>query len=356
MKKQQVILVTGVSDYWGMRVAKRLLAEPAVHVIGVDAKAPQDAPDGLDFVQADIRNPLLADLLRAEQVDAVCHLAFTESRRRNEANFDLNVMGTIQVFGAAAEAGVRKIVHRSSTAVYGATPQNPAFLTEGHPLQGSRQYGYTRYMVEIEEFCDGFRPQQPDMVVTTLRFANIVGPTAVSPLTKLLQGKTAPMLLGFDPMLQIIHEDDVVAALVFAIRHDRPGIFNVAAEGLMPLTRVLALTNTLPLPILHPLAYWGLGNLRGRFSPARLIPLELDYLRYRWVADTRKMRQEFSFTPQYTMEEALQEFAGLKRAGHDRPREDALAFDEDRLRHTLERRKRQKAHQAVPAQKEVSRE
>lgn len=356
MKTRQVVLITGVSDYWGLRVAKRLLAEPATHIIGVDVVAPEEVPDGLDFVQADIRNPLLVDLLRAEGVNTVCHLAFAESRRRNEANFDLNVMGTIKVFGAAAEAEVGKVVHRSSTAVYGATPQNPAFLTEAHPLQGSRQYGYTRYMVEIEEFCHGFRQQQPTMTVTTLRFANIVGPTAVTPLTHLLQGKIAPILLGFDPMLQVIHEDDVVEALAYAVLHDVPGVYNVAADGLMPLTRMLALTSILPVPILHPFAYWGLQNLRGRFSPARLIPLELDYLRYRWVADTRKMREELGFLPQYTMEEAIKEFAGQKRTSQYRQTEDAREFDEDRLRHTLERRQRQKEQRVAQPQKEASHE
>lgn len=342
MGKQKSILITGAASYWGMRVIKRLLTEPNLHVIGVDAVSPENAPDKLDFVQADIRNPLLVDLLKAEHVNTVCHLAFTESRRRNEASFDLNVMGAMKVFGAAAEAGVRKVVYRSSTAVYGAEPQNPAFLTEQHPLHGSRKYGYTRYMVEIEEFCDGFRQQHPEMMLTTLRFANIVGTTAVSPFTNLIKGKTTPILLGFDPMLQVIHEDDVVEALVHAILHDAPGIYNIAAQGIMPLTRILALTSTLPVPILHPVAYWSIRNLRGRFSPARLIPFDLDYLRYRWVVDTGKMQNELDFSPQYTAEEALREYAGHKRRKTHPKSDDSLTFDEERLRDTLERRQRQK--------------
>ncbi len=344
MMQQQTILVTGVAGYWGARVAQRLLAESGLHVIGIDATPPQELPEGLDFVQADIRNPLMTELLKAERVDTVCHLAFSDSRRRNEANFDLNVMGAMKVFGAAAQAGVRKIVYRSSTAVYGALPQNPAYLSETHPLHGSKQYGYTRYMVEIEEFCNGFRSQQPDLIITSLRFANIVGETAVTPLTTLLRGKVAPVLLGFDPMMQVIHEDDVIEALLHAIRHDAPGAFNVAAPGLMPLTRILALTGVLPVPVLHPLAYWGVQNVRGRFSPARLLPFDPDYLRYRWVADTRKMETELGFTPQYSMEETLRAFATFKRARHTTADDDdALELDKERLRHTLERRQRQRA-------------
>ncbi len=344
MAQQKTILVTGVAGYWGARVAQRLLTESGLHVMGVDATPPQELPEGLDFVQADIRNPLMVELLKAERVDTICHLAFSDSRRRNEANFDLNVMGAMKIFGAAAQAGVRKIVYRSSTAVYGALPQNPAYLSETQPLHGSKQYGYTRYMVEIEEFCDGFRSQQPNLIVTSLRFANIVGETAVTPLTILLRGKAAPVLLGFDPMMQVIHEDDVVEALVHAVQHDKPGIFNVAAPGLMPLTRILALTGVLPVPVLHPLAYWGVQNVRGRFSLARLIPFDPDYLRYRWVADTHKMEQEFGFVPQISMEEALRAFATARRARSTPPDDDeALELDAERLRHTLERRQRQRA-------------
>ncbi|MBE2197910.1 MAG: SDR family oxidoreductase [Anaerolinea sp.] len=343
MKTNQVVLVTGVADYWGARVANRLLHEEGVRVLGVDTAVPDKIPDGLDFIQADVRNPLLTDLLRAEQVDTVCHLAFTDSRRRSEQNFDLNVMGTIKVFGACADAGVRKVVHRSSTAVYGANPINPAFLTESHPLHGSRRYGNTRDMVEIEEFCDGFRQQAPDILLTTLRFANIVGHTAKTALNTLLQGRVAPMLLGFDPMMQIIHEDDVVEALVYAIVQDVPGIFNVAAEGLMPFSRILTMTGTIPVPLLHPLAYWGANALWGtRLNPARYIPVDLDYLRYRWVADTTKMQTDMGFCPQYTAEEALREFVGRKRRQPYEESVDALTYDEARLRDTLERRRRQK--------------
>lgn len=343
MDTNKVILITGVADYWGARIANRLLHEPGIRVLGVDTAVPDKIPDGLDFIQADIRNPLLVDLLRAENVDTVCHLAFAESRRRTEKNFDFNVMGTIKVFAACADAGVRKIVHRSSTAVYGADPANPAFLTESHPLHGSRLYGNVRDMVEIEEFCHGFRQQAPHITLTTLRFASIVGHTAKTPMTSLLQGRMAPILLGFDPMMQIIHEDDVMEALLHAVLNDTPGIFNVAATGLMPLTRIMTLARTLPIPVLHPFAYWSAHTLRGtRLNPTRYIPLDLDYLRYRWVADTEKMQTELGFYPHYTSEEALREFAGQKRMHMQDEDIDTLAFDEERLRDTLERRRRQK--------------
>ena len=156
MSERKVVLVTGVANYWGARVAARLLtlsdAQDGVvlSVIGVDSELPNQEIQGLDFIQADPRNPLFVELLASEKVDTVCHLVFNETVRPNEAAFDLNVLGTMKVLGACAEAGVRKVVIKSSMSVYGAHPSNPAYLPEQFPLQGSREYGYIRDLVEIE--------------------------------------------------------------------------------------------------------------------------------------------------------------------------------------------------------------
>lgn len=341
MTKTRVVLVTGVAGYWGGRVAAGLIAESSFHVIGLDAEPPNEAIQGLDFIQADHRNPLLVELLEAEEVDAVCHLTFVESVPPSETTFDVNVIGAIKVLAASAQAGVRKVVLKSSTAVYGALANNPSFLTEAHALRGSRRYGYTRDQLEIEAFCNGFRRQAPEMALTILRFPSIIGPAAETPLTRFLKEPWTPTLLGFDPMMQVIHENDVVAALVHAVVNDVPGVFNVAAEQMMPLSRLTALAGKLALPILHPLAYWGVGLLGhdGR-QLTRYAPIELDYLRYPWTADLTRMRQVLGFAPRYTAEEALREFAGQQRIRQYLPASAARAYDEERLRDTIARRHR----------------
>ncbi|MCZ7575181.1 MAG: NAD-dependent epimerase/dehydratase family protein [Ardenticatenaceae bacterium] len=341
MTQKNAVLVTGVAGDWGARVAARLIAESGCHVIGVDAEPPAEDIKGLDFIQADIRNSLLAELFKAEEIDTVCHLTFLETFQPTEAAFDVNVMGTVKVLGASTQAGVRKVVLKSSTAVYGASPANPAFLTEAHPLKGSHHYGYTRDMVEIEAFCNGFRRQVPGMALTILRFPNIVGPAAETPMTRFLKEPRTPTLLGFDPMMQVIHEDDVVAALVYATVNDVPGVFNVGAEGVMPLSRLTALAGKVAIPILHPLAYWGLGLL-GHNSRrlARYAPIEPDYLRYPWIGDLAKMRTSLGFSPRYTADEALREFAGQQRLRRYLPESATRLYDEERLRDTIARRRR----------------
>jgi UDP-glucose 4-epimerase len=271
----------------------------------------------------------------------VCHLVFADSVRISEAAFDANVMGTMKVLGACAEAGVKKVVLKSSLSVYGANPGNPAFITEQQPPQAGRCYGTTRNLVEIEAFCNGFRRQVPEMILTILRFASIVGPECDTPMTRFLKQPMAPVLLGFDPLMQVIHEKDVVEALVYAIENDVPGVFNLAAEGILPLSRLVALAAKVPIPVFHLFAYWGVDLMGAAgFSPGRNWPIEMDYLRYSWVGDLAKMREDLGFVPRYTAEEALREFAGEQRLRRYMPESAALAYDEERLRDTIERRKR----------------
>ncbi|HFD40362.1 MAG TPA: NAD-dependent epimerase/dehydratase family protein [Anaerolineae bacterium] len=340
---ETTILITGVAGGWGRRLAARLTGEPGLHIIGLDAAAPDPAIPGLDFIQADVRNPLLADLLRDEGVDAVCHLAFVETTRPQAAAFDLNVMGTTKLLEACVEAGVRKVVLKSSTAVYGARPSNPAFLRESRTLRGSRQNGTIRDLIEIENFCAGFRRRHPDLLLTILRFPGIVGPTADTPLSRFLRDPTAPTLLGFDPMMQLIHEDDVVEALAHAVRRDAPGVFNVAAEDAMPLSKMRGLAGKPLLPLPHLLAYWGPRLPGGKQRAARHWPIEPDYLRYPWVADLSRMRDELGFAPRYTAEETLREFAERRRLPRYGGGPATLARDEERLRQTLARRRQARA-------------
>ncbi len=339
MTQKKVILITGVSGYWGRQTANLLLARPEYHIIGLDHKPPAEAIKGLDFIQADIRNAKLAELFETEKVDTLLHLAFIESRSPNEHAFDVNVMGSMKVFGACRAAGVKKIVLRSSTAVYGARPQNSAFLTEDHPLRASVNTGWIRDLAEIEAFCNGFRRQAPEICLTVLRFPNVIGPTVNSPMVRLLKMTTPPVLLGFEPQMQFLHETDAVEALVFAIDHDAPGVFNVAAENALPLDKVMALTGRLAVPVFHLFAYWGSALL----SSARLenmAPLELDYIRFPWVGDVRRMKEELNFLPKYTAEEALREFAGHQRVSTYRSKPPEMAYDEESLQDTIDRRSR----------------
>jgi hypothetical protein len=201
--------------------------------------------------------------------------------------------------------------------------------------------GTVRDWVQIEAFCNGFGRERPEMALTILRFASIIGPTADTPLIRYLKDRWAPSLVGFDPLMQFIHEDDVVEALVHAVVNDVPGAFNVAAEDVLPLNKVRGLAGKRRRVVLHPLAYWS-RQLPGRRSLGmrRHLPLDPDYLRYSWIADLTKMRDELGFAPRYLAEEALLEFAEQRRLRQHLPKSAVLAQSEERLRAIIAHRER----------------
>jgi UDP-glucose 4-epimerase len=344
----RVTLITGVADHWGQRLAQRLLTEPDITVIGLDTEPPKVETAGLDFIQADVQNPVLADLLRSENVKVVCHTTSIYGMLPNQGGFARNVMGTRRLLEACAEASVDKVVLRSSTLVYGAHPNNPALLGEQASLRGSQRYGYIRHFIEIEKYCAGFAHLAPELKVTVLRLANVIGPTVDTPMTRFLKNRWAPTLLGFDPMLQLIHEDDAIEALAHATLHDRPGTFNVASPGAMPLSQIVALSGGFRILIFHPLAYWRTQKWMNSGSAlGGLIPFPPDYVRYSWVGDLTRMQEMLGFEPSYSAKEALREFSIFFRPRGHGPDPDALATDEEGLRATLERRRRARERQAT---------
>jgi UDP-glucose 4-epimerase len=347
----KVIVVTGSGAYWGHRLAERLAAEPNVSLIGLDTVGSDQTAQGLDTIRADVRDPALAELFESEKVDTVCHLKFAEHASHNPAVDDLNISGAQNILNACVRAGVRQVVFKSSLDVYGAHPDNDIALRETHSLRASRRYGYTRHRLDIEALIGRIAQQTDTPRITNLRFANIVGPTADTPMTRFLRLSPAPTLMGFDPMQQVIHEDDVVEALAYAVLNGSGGTYNIAADHPLPLSRILALTRTVPLPIpLLASTLW--ARLRSRWDqgPYRSFPIEPAYLRYSLVGDVEAMRRDFGYQPQYIAEEILTAFALEVRSGSHEGPPPFRDADETLLRLAMERRKRSREQLLSPAQ------
>ena len=341
MNSMKVVLVTGISSYWGARAAARLHLEPDLHVIGLDQNPPCIDIKGLDYVDVGIENPLLSDFLMAEEVEVICHLRFLESVEHNVGISAENVNETKAILEAGRQVGVRQIVLKSSTAVYGAHADNPALLTEDMLLRGSHSYGYTHDWLEVEAMAEAFRDEESETSVAVLRFANIVGSLADTPFTRFLNQPNPAILLGFDPVMQLIHEQDVVEAIAYAVLNGADGPFNIAAEGTMPLTRMLRLIRRLPLPIIHPLAYRSLIQARKRkCGRSHQPPLDWDYLRFPWVTDTSKMHSELGFSPTISSEEALLEYAGRWSPDLKESEEDVLPPAEAHMREIMQQREK----------------
>ncbi|MGD9146158.1 MAG: hypothetical protein PVI80_11385, partial [Anaerolineae bacterium] len=123
-----------------------------------------------------------------------------------------------------------------------------------------------------------------------------------------------------------------------------------AAKDVHPLNKVRGLAGKLPISILHPLAYWRSKLLsRAGLRSEHYMPLEPDYLRYPWVGDLARMRDELGFEPRYTAEETLREFAERNRLIRYQAGSVSLAHEEERLHDVIERRRRAREEQAQPA-------
>jgi UDP-glucose 4-epimerase len=352
MNNSRVIMVTGVASYWGDQLSRRLLDNTIHRVIGVDQHVPQMPPhERLDFVQADVRNSLLADLLQLEGVDTVYHLGGQPASTQF-------VAGLGKLLHACAEAKVSHLVWVSSTAVYGPLPTNAAFIDEDQSPYTKQTEGPLFELVTAEQLCFNFARQHPDLTISVLRPAHIIGSQVPSPLNRYLAGSSAPVLLGFDPMIQIIDEQDVLLALVHALEavpvaagQERipPNLhhYNLAAEGLMPLTRLLSLTHTLPLPVAHPLVYWAMPLLGSTpWSVSEIVPYDWDFLRYRCVGASER-QAAWGFRPLHSSLEAVTALAEFKQSGAVTAPLSDLAKDELRLQQTLAQRQQAKEKGAM---------
>lgn len=283
-------------------------------VLGFDIVEARPRGPKFIFDRMDVRDPALAP--RFEGVDILLHLAFVMDPIRDEAAMrDVNVNGSQNVFRAAGEAGVRKIVYTSSAVVYGAHHDNPVPLTEESRLRANLDFSYAAHKLEVEHVVGEFRDQFPKTIVTVFRPAIVFGPHVDSAWSHILE---APLLIGvkgFDPPLQFVHEDDVAGALTFAVVNDLDGPYNLASEGWMPMHEVLevARRRRLDLPEAAAFAFvdkmWTAGLSE---APAGL----LHYVMHPWVMDTAKLAAA-GFTPTRTNLAALEAAVQVAR-GHIR--------------------------------------
>lgn len=257
------ILVTGLSTYWGARLAQALEGfEQIETIIGVDSDEPTLELERTEFVKVSNQHSLLSRIVRAAEIDTVIDTRLSvnsvaAARRETHEN---NVIGTMNILAACAgpDSPVRKFVFKSSTHFYGSERDDPAFFTEAMARPHPPRTGLERDIVEAEAAVGEFTEKNPAVTVTALRCANVLGPDVQTAFTRMFSLPLVPMMFGFDPRLQFVHEDDVVHALEHAALHEIPGTFNVAADGVLSLSEAIGLLGKRPLPVLPP---WGGGLL-----------------------------------------------------------------------------------------------
>lgn len=313
------VLVTGVANFWGEHLAQALIADPQIeHVVGIDTRPP--APqlcDRIEHVRGDLRAADLRAIVHDARIDTVVHNdipGFADTEHSARELHELTVIGTLALLTALHELPtLRTLVVRSSAAIYGAQAAGPAFFVEELAGRFPLQTRYQRDIGELETLVEAFARREPAVTVTALRLQPVVGTTLETPITRLLSARVVPTVLGFDPQLQFVHEDDSVAVLHHAVHHAVPGAVNVAGEGTVSLSCALKRMGLVGLPLPHPL-FDTLSRAGARIGLPRLTPDMVRFVRYGRGVDTTRMRTELRFTPRYTTAQALDAVAAAKAA------------------------------------------
>lgn len=327
------VLITGIHTTLAGMLARRLEERDDVaYIVGVDVREPRHDLTRTEFVRADIRNALVARVIQAAEVDTIVHMSTTAApgsaggRARMK---EQNVIGAMQLLAAAQKAPkVERFILKSSTAVYGSDHRDPALFSEDDAPRSGSASGFAKDASEVEGYARSFARRRQDVALTILRFANFLGGEVDSAFTSFFNLPVSPSVLGFDPRLQFVHEDDAVEVLHRAVTGDHPGIFNVAGPGVLYLSQCLRLAGRLPAPVPLPLVNAVAGVLK-RSKRIDVSPEQLKFLQFGRVADIARLVEEFGYEPEYSTRDAFVDFVGRRRIDGFLDRDEVVRWERE---------------------------
>ncbi len=303
-RRKSLTVITGVSGRLGQLLARRLHRRTDMRVIGIDRRAFSRKPADIEHLRIDIRRKACEDLFRTHQVDAIFHLGLMhDPRQGNSEHHTWNILGTQQVLQLAQKYEVPKVVLLSTSDVYGPRPDNPTFITEDAPLMGAQNFAGMRDLIAVDMFAQSYFWKYPEIETVVLRPVHILGGVhnAVSNYLRLAR---IPLLLGYDPMVQVIHEEDAVSAILAAAKPGLRGVFNVVGPGALPLRRLVALTGKPTLEIPHMLLP-SIARQMFQLHIADFPAAEMDYIRFSATVDGSRAHDLLRFEHRYGVVEAV---------------------------------------------------
>ncbi|MBU8899528.1 NAD-dependent epimerase [Corallococcus sp. H22C18031201] len=302
------VVVTGISGNLGRTLAKLLHKQE--RIIGIDRRPFQGRPKDVEMYQLDLRKKKAEDVFRKNDVRAVIHMGIMhDPRMSEEEHHSFNVVGTTRLLEYCAKYGVKKVVVLSSANVYGPSPDNSNFLTEDAPLMAASRFSGVRDLIEVDMLAHGFFWKHPDIETVILRPVHIVGPTIKNAPSNYLRLRHPWTLAGFDPMVQLIHVEDVARAMVAALRPELRGVYNVVGPGEVPLSSVMRELGNTPLPVPHPVARPLLGLL-FRYRLASFPPPELDHIQFLCAVDGSRWVKDIHWKPRHSMRDTIRSVLG----------------------------------------------
>jgi UDP-glucose 4-epimerase len=310
-RRREVVLVTGAAGNLSRLLIQALHRENAV--VAVDRRPIAGLPKDVTHVRTDLRYRAIEEVFRKNEIKGVLHLGITHNPRSEDDAYRFNVIGTQHLLDLAAKHRVPKFVMLSSANIYGPDPDNSLFLTEDAPLLGAENFAGIRDLVAVDRIVQSFFYRHPEVETVMLRPVHIVGARIKNAPSNYLRLERPWVIMGFDPMIQLIHEQDVVRALRLALRPDVRGVYNVVGPGEAPLSRVLRILGRRPLSVPPFMARRALDRayeLRMTNFPAP----ELRHIQFNCVVDGSLARRALGFEPQYNLVETIRSVLGPKEA------------------------------------------
>lgn len=300
MSKRRIV-VTGASGSFG-RVAVRWLVSRGYSVTAVDLHDDASRPESVEFHRLDVRKRGFEDVVRRVKPDALVHLAMVRRFGRDaEERHRINFEGTAKVFEVGLRAGLKKMVFVSRATVYGALPDQPQFVTEDHPPAAGRTFPEIQDLVAADLYVSGMLWRHPEVETVLLRPVNVLGPTVRTLLNRYLGRPRVFTVLGFDPIQQVIHEEDLGLAFERALAPGVRGVFNVTGPGEVPLHVLIEEAGATAVPLPEPV----IALVKGRLGFPEIPRGALEYLKYPCTVDGRRFREATGFEPMRGLVETL---------------------------------------------------
>jgi UDP-glucose 4-epimerase len=313
------VVIVGVASHWGLELARRLERDPSVdYLAGIDVEPPAADLERTDFIEADIRSPVLARILPSTEADTIVHcgiLWYPAAARPARVLHDVNVIGTLQLLAACERTPtLERLIVRGSAAIYGCEGATPYFFTEDMARTLPLRTRFQRDVSELEAYVENFARRHPALTCCILRCQPEIGPELDTPLVRYLELPAVPTQLGWDPRLQFLHAEDAHGALEAATKAPVRGPVNVAPSGAISLSHVLRLVRRPAIPIPHPLFSVALERLGKRLGAGPLYGDGVRLLRFGRGVDNRRLRTEIAYEPRFDAQAAIRDFAA-KSAG-----------------------------------------
>ncbi len=298
------VLITGIAGKAGRLVTLRLL-ERGYSVLGIDRRGWAECPEGVQVFREDIRKRGAEEIFRRERPDAVVHMAtVTHLLRRSEDRYRINMQGTRAIFDHSHNYKVKQVIFVGRHTFYGASAVSPLYPTEDAPPSSVNSFPELSDLVSADLYAGSALWRYPELSTCVLRICYTLGPACHGTLASYLKGKRVASVLGFDPLFQFMHDQDMAEAICISIDRKLRGVFNVAGPMPIPLSVLIRETGRKQIPVPEFL----FRKVVGKAGIPHLPKGAVAHIKYPIVMDCSAFKKATDFQFQFDHEETIEQF------------------------------------------------